>query len=68
MNPRNRGAFQQSRSLGVSTTEIEIEDEEYEEMVEQLEAFKSSSKTEMILPPGKYYLILGVVLRDGTIL
>ena len=50
--------MQQSRSLGVSGTEIEIDDEDYEEMVNQLEAFKCSSKTEMVLPPGKYYMIL----------
>ena len=33
-------------------SEIQIDDEDYEEMVEQLEAFKLSSKIEMILPPG----------------
>ena len=33
-------------------TEVEIDDEDYEEMVEQLEAFKVSSKQDMLLPSG----------------
>ena len=33
-------------------SEIQIDDEDYEEMVEQLEAFKLSTKKEMVLPPG----------------
>ena len=41
-------------------TEIEIDDEDYEEMVEQLEAFKLSSKREMSLPTGMN--ILGITL------
>ena len=41
-----------SRVTSTTGTEIEIDDEDYEEMVEQLEAFKLSSKCEMSLPTG----------------
>ena len=41
-----------SRVTSTTRTEIEIDDEDYEEMVEQLEAFKLSSKCEMCLPTG----------------
>ena len=54
-NPRNTGTrrpYDISRVPSIGGTEIEIDDEDYEEMVEQLEAFKLSSKTEMALPPG----------------
>ena len=38
--------------LQSNRSEIQIDDEDYEEMVEQLEAFKLSTKKEMVLPPG----------------
>ena len=44
--------FLDARFQSMSASEIQIDDEDYEEMVEQLEAFKLSSKLEMVLPPG----------------
>ena len=55
-NPRNNGDAQiyggGSRFQSSRGSEIQIDDEDYEEMVEQLEAFKLSPKLEMVLPPG----------------
>ena len=55
-NPMANGKSYQNHNEGTSPTwkgrEIEIDDEDYEEMVEQLEVFKLSSKNEMVLPPG----------------
>ena len=55
-NPMANSKSDQSYNGGTSSTskgrEIEIDDDDYDEMVEQLEVFKLSSKNEMVLPPG----------------
>lgn len=48
----NSNTYSGGRLYSGAGSEIQIDDEDYEEMVEQLEAFKLSSKIEMILPPG----------------
>jgi len=48
----NSNTYSGGRLYSGAGAEIQIDDEDYEEMVEQLEAFKLSSKIEMILPPG----------------
>lgn len=51
-NGRSYQSYNGSIAPTLSGREIEIDDDDYEEMVEQLEAFKLSSKKEMVLPPG----------------
>merc|ERR550532_3695494 len=49
---RSYQSYNGSIAPTLSGREIEIDDDDYEEIVEQLEAFKLSSKKEMVLPPG----------------
>ena len=57
MNPRGQDKsghlLGNKRVPSVSGTEVQIDDEDYEEMVDQLQGFKMSNQSEMHLPSGK---------------